>query len=103
MKKTKTCCAPAKEKEGADNRGQVSRVNRIRGQIDGIGRLIDEKAYCPNILTQIQAARSALASLQAAILANHLEHCVRDGLRKNSEGDVDNLVAELVSIFKNSE
>jgi len=101
MKKSKTCCAPKSEKEGADNRNQLSRVNRIRGQVEGIGRLIDEKAYCPHILTQIQAARSALASLQAAILASHLEHCVRDGLRKNSEGEINNLVAELVSIFKN--
>jgi len=103
MKKTKNCCLPEKAKEGSDNRSQLSRVNRIRGQIDGIGRLIEEKAYCPHILTQIQAARSALASLQAAILANHLEHCVRDGLRKNSEGDINNLVSELVSIFKNSD
>jgi len=103
MKKSKTCCTPKSEKEGADNRNQLSRVNRIRGQIDGIGRLIEEKAYCPHILTQIQAARSALASLQASILANHLEHCVRAGLKKNSGGDINNLVAELIGIFKNSD
>lgn len=52
------------------------RVNRVAGQIAGIGRMIDENAYCVDILTQIAAVRSALDSIGVELLADHLETCV---------------------------
>jgi DNA-binding FrmR family transcriptional regulator len=57
-----------------------ARVNRISGQIGGIGKMIDEDRYCVEILDQIAAARSALDGLGVEILSNHIESCVvRDG------------------------
>jgi DNA-binding FrmR family transcriptional regulator len=53
-----------------------SRVNRINGQINGIGKMIDEDRYCIEILDQIAAVRSALDSLGVELLTNHLETCV---------------------------
>lgn len=53
-----------------------SRVNRIAGQVAGIGRMIDEDKYCVDILHQIAAARSALDALGVELLSQHLEHCV---------------------------
>lgn len=53
-----------------------SRVNRAAGQIAGIGRMIDENAYCVDILTQIAAVRSALDSIGVELLTDHLESCV---------------------------
>ncbi len=53
-----------------------SRINRVRGQVEGIGRMIDEDKYCVDILTQIAAARSALDSLGVELLTDHLEGCV---------------------------
>ncbi len=101
LKAEKTCCVtPVNKKLGADNRAELARVNRIRGQIEGIARMIDEKAYCPDIITQIQAARSALGSLQAAVLASHLKHCVKSGLKKSTGKDSDELLEELLAIFK---
>ena len=52
------------------------RVNRAAGQIAGIGRMVDENAYCIDILTQIAAVRSALDSIGVELLADHLETCV---------------------------
>jgi len=52
------------------------RLNRISGQISGIGRMIDEDKYCVDILNQIAAARSALNSLGIKMLTGHLESCV---------------------------
>ena len=102
MKKNIDCCSAHTTKTGADNKKELSRINRIKGQVEGIRRMIEGQAYCPDILTQIQAVRSALASLQASILANHLEHCVRDGLKKANSKEVDDLVSELVGLFKQS-
>lgn len=53
-----------------------SRVNRISGQVGGIGRMIDENRYCVDILDQIAAARSALDALGVELLTDHLESCV---------------------------
>ena len=53
-----------------------ARVNRISGQIGGIGKMIDEDRYCVEILDQIAAARSALDALGVEILSNHIESCV---------------------------
>ena len=53
-----------------------SRINRIRGQVEGVGRMVDEDKYCVDILTQIAAARSALDTLGVELLADHLEGCV---------------------------
>ena len=105
MKTSKNCCSitsKASVKNGSDHSEQLVRLNRIKGQIDGISRMIHEKAYCPNIVVQIQAARSALASLQGAILKTHLEHCVKEGFKKGNSRDVDELVGELIGIFKNA-
>ena len=53
-----------------------ARVNRINGQITGIGKMIDEERYCLDILNQIAAARAALDSLGIEVLTSHLESCV---------------------------
>lgn len=53
-----------------------SRVNRVSGQINGIGKMIDEDRYCIDILDQISAVRSALDALGVELLSNHLECCV---------------------------
>ncbi len=53
-----------------------TRVNRVAGQVAGIGRMIDEDKYCIDILNQIAAARSALDALGIKLLSDHLESCV---------------------------
>lgn len=53
-----------------------ARVNRLSGQIGGIGKMIDEDRYCLDILDQIAAARSALDALGVELLTSHLETCV---------------------------
>ncbi|MBC8138206.1 MAG: metal-sensitive transcriptional regulator [Fibrella sp.] len=52
------------------------RVNRVGGQVAGIGRMIDEDKYCVEILNQIAAARSALDAIGVELLADHLQTCV---------------------------
>ena len=65
-------------RESAQPRQQKlkSRVNRIAGQVAGIGRMVDEERYCVDILNQIAAARSALDALGIELLTNHIESCV---------------------------
>ena len=53
-----------------------ARVNRISGQVNGVGKMIEDDRYCLDILDQIAAVRSALDSLGVELLTNHLENCV---------------------------
>ena len=59
-----------------NNKKARARINRISGQVNGIGKMIDEERYCLDILNQIAAARAALDALGIEVLTSHLESCV---------------------------
>ena len=59
------------------------RLRRIEGQIRGLQRMVDDEAYCIDVLTQISAASRALQSVALELLGDHLTHCVHDAI---SEG-----------------
>jgi DNA-binding FrmR family transcriptional regulator len=64
------------------------RLRRVEGQIRGLQRMVDENAYCIDVLTQISAATKALQAVALALLDDHLSHCVADALAEG--GDVAN-------------
>lgn len=76
----------------------IPNINRISGQINGIGKMVDEGQYCIDILNQLKAAKSAIATVEAEILEKHIEECVRDSL--HSQNQIDIKIAELVKILK---
>jgi CsoR family transcriptional regulator, copper-sensing transcriptional repressor len=98
----KDCCGstPENTHENPDHSGELSRVNRISGQIAGVKKMIEERRYCPEILTQLRAARSAIKSLEANILEAHLGHCVNDAMTASDAKEVKKKIKELQEIFK---
>jgi DNA-binding FrmR family transcriptional regulator len=78
----------------------LARVNRIEGQVRGIRRMIEEHEYCIDIITQIQAAQSALSSVARKILEKHLGTCVSDALQSKSKADTDEKLRELMRVMK---
>ena len=54
----------------------LNRMKRIQGQVEGLTRMIEQKRYCVDVLTQIAAVRSALDALGVSVLTGHIEHCV---------------------------
>ncbi len=77
-----------------------SRVSRIEGQVRAVNRMIDDGEYCVDIITQIQAARSALQSVSKIILEKHLKHCVAATLKEQNEADIDEKLAEIMTVIK---
>lgn len=65
------------------------RLNKIAGQVKAIDRMIDEDVPCEDILSQINAAKSALQGCGKVILEGHIESCVREGIET---GDADKAV-----------
>ena len=62
-----------------------TRLRRIEGQVRGLGRMVDEDAYCIDVLTQISAATRALQGVALALLEDHLAHCVHDAMVAGGE------------------
>ncbi|MGH6783424.1 MAG: metal-sensitive transcriptional regulator [Sphingomicrobium sp.] len=74
-----------------------NRLNRVEGQVRGIGRMIDEDRYCIDVLTQVQAVRSALAGVETELIKDHLEQCVVGAM---AGGDIDEQRAKAQELLK---
>ncbi|MBN9141534.1 MAG: metal-sensitive transcriptional regulator [Micrococcales bacterium] len=59
-----------------DKQALLARLRRAEGQVRGIARMVDEDAYCIDILTQVSAVTKALESVALTLLEDHLGHCV---------------------------
>jgi DNA-binding FrmR family transcriptional regulator len=77
-----------------------ARLARIEGQVRAVGRMIDDGEYCIDIITQVQAARSALQSVSKNILEKHLKHCVSDALEHRDEHDIEHKLEEIMTVIK---
>jgi DNA-binding FrmR family transcriptional regulator len=75
----------------------TKRVNRIDGQVRGIGKMIDEDRYCIDILTQLSAVQSALDSLGLQLLEHHLHGCVQQAVKS---GQGDHAIAEAIGVIR---
>ena len=80
----------AKDKELLQNR-----LRRIEGQVRGVQRMVDEEAYCIDVLTQIASVVAALEKVGTILLRDHVEHCVRESIEKGERADerIDELTA----------
>jgi DNA-binding FrmR family transcriptional regulator len=78
----------------ADDKAAVlNRLRRIEGQVRGLERMVEEDAYCIDVLTQVAAATKALQAVAIELLDDHLAHCVRDALSAGGPA-ADEKVAE---------
>ena len=78
----------------------MNRLKRIEGQIRGLQRMLDEDAYCPDILTQASAVNSALNSFCRVLLASHIRTCVSEDIRSGRDEAVDELMDTLHKLMK---
>lgn len=78
----------------------MSLVNRVGGQVEGIGRMIQEGRYCPDILNQIRAARAALRTLESRVLETHLHTCVRESFSAETKKEQDVKIEEILHLFR---
>jgi DNA-binding FrmR family transcriptional regulator len=78
----------------ADDKDRVQqRLRRVEGQVRGLQRMVEEDAYCIDVLTQISAATKALQAVALELLEDHLSHCVADALAGGGK-DAEDKVAE---------
>ena len=83
------CSARRKERSPEEYKKLINRLSRIEGQIRGIRAMVENGAYCPDILVQ-----------SAALLANHLRTCVAQDIREGHDETIDELVCTLQKLMK---
>lgn len=63
-----------------DKADVLARLRRIEGQVRCLQRMVDEEAYCIDVLTQVSSVTRALQSVSVLLLGDHLHHCVADAV-----------------------
>jgi len=74
-------------RDSPDSVALAKRLNRIEGQLRGIGRMIEDDRYCVDILTQVSAVQSALDALALKLLEHHLHGCVANAVASGNGAD----------------
>ena len=90
------CCGKKTKRSLEEKKLIISRLNRINGQINGITKMVENDAYCNDVLIQLSAVKNAVKSLSTHILENHLFTCVSRDLENGELEAID----ELISLFK---
>lgn len=85
-------------KECMDAENLHRRLRKIAGQVNAIDRMIDEDIPCEDIMTQINAVRSAMHKVGEIILEGHLQHCVREGIE---HGDAEKIISNFAKVVEN--
>ena len=104
----KCCCCPPEEagekklrhRTPEEYKRLCNRLSRIEGQIRGIRRMLDESAYCPDILTQAAAANAALNAFSRELLSQHIRSCVVNDLQEGNPDTVDELLDTLQKLMR---
>ena len=78
----------------------LNRLKRVEGHIRGITRMVEEDRYCIDVLTQLQAARAALAKVESQMLKTHLNHCIEGAITRGDAEEQRIKARELVELLE---
>lgn len=94
------CCHKTKQRSESEYKLLINRLNRIEGQIRGIKGMVENDAYCTDIITQVAAATAALNSFNRELLSTHIKTCVADDIKAGKNETVDDLLSTLQKLMK---
>lgn len=88
--------------DDTSNKTVSRRLASAAGHIKGIERMVDEDAYCIDIIQQIQAVQAALNKVSAIILDSHLRSCVTTAIQGDDLAERERVLEEVTSVFEMS-
>ena len=80
------------------HKNHIANIRRIKGQIEGIERMINDGKYCIDILNQIKATKNAIVSVEGKILKTHLEECIKESM--NGGNKAQQKIDEILKVLK---
>ena len=102
MENEKKCCCSEKTtiRSEKQKKALLNRLKRIEGQVRGIQTMIEENAYCNDVLMQSAAVNAAMNAFNKELLASHIRNCVVRDIREGNDEIVDELVATIQKLMK---
>lgn len=94
------CCGKITDRSKEERKRLIHRLNRIEGQIRGIRGMVENDAYCTDILIQSAAVNAAVNAFNRDLIANHIRGCVARDIREGKDEVIDELVVTLQKLMK---
>ena len=85
-----------------ENENALRRLKTIEGHLRGVIRMVEEDAYCIDVIRQIQAVESALNKVSAHILEDHLNSCVITAIQGSDRKERERVLKEITEVFEMS-
>jgi DNA-binding FrmR family transcriptional regulator len=105
MASSATDARPRPERTAADEsdprtRDILSRLKSVEGHVRGVGRMVDEGAYCMDVVNQILAVQRALKKVTGLVLDRHLHSCAMSAIRGEDPDERERVIREILSAFE---
>ena len=100
MREVCGCCKKTTARSTEEQKKLIHRLNRMEGQIRGIRKMVENNAYCTDILMQSAAVNAAVNAFNKELLASHIRGCVSRDIREGKDEVIDELVATLQKLMK---
>lgn len=85
----------------AENKQQLlNRLKTIEGHVRGVQRMVEDDAYCIDLIKQTRAIQKALERVNTVILSNHLDTCVTTAVRSDEPKERERVLRELLQLFE---
>lgn len=83
-----------------EHHNELSRLNRVAGQLEGIKRMIEEGRYCVDILSQLRAVRNAIKTLELRVLERHVLNCLNEVACQRTQESRHGKMDEIMALLK---
>ena len=84
------------------NQDALKRLKTVEGHLRGVIRMVEQDAYCIDVIRQIQAVEAALNKVSVGILENHLNSCVTTAIQGNDPAERERVLKEISEVFEMS-
>ncbi|HLV44860.1 MAG TPA: metal-sensitive transcriptional regulator [Aggregatilineales bacterium] len=89
-----------RERPDEFKQGVVNRLRSAAGHLNGISRMVDEDAYCIDVIHQVQAVQAALDKVALMVLDDHMRHCVMGAAESGDPAERERVLGELHDVFE---
>ncbi len=83
-----------------DKQQRMKRLKSVEGHVRGIERMVEEEAYCIDVIRQIRAVQAALNKLSTAILNDHLHSCLITAVRGENPAERERILREIAEVYE---
>jgi DNA-binding FrmR family transcriptional regulator len=80
----------------------MRRIKSVAGHLKGVEKMLDDDAYCIDVINQIQAIQAALSKINVQILDDHMRGCLTTAVRGDDAGERERMLAEIAAVFEKS-